>query len=339
VNPRVVMLVFACGLSAVAAAIAQDASSDGWGSLPPPETIVARVVGRDVTAGEVRRILATATAGLPPAPQALVFLESQAVEQLVNRLLVREALDAEKFPAVAEADLDVEMKRLEDQAAAQGTTLDKLPGGRELSKERLREQVAWEMRWANYARQQITDDQLEKFFLAHRKDFDGSEVRVSHILFRAGAVRDLATIEGLVLEARQLRDEILAEKVSFADAAKRFSAGPSRNQGGDLGFIPRHERMVESFSQAAFALAKGEISQPVTSPFGVHLILCTDWRPGTRTWDEVRPQLQAAAANELFVQLSDQQRPTTAIEFTGAMPYVDPRTRQIVMPGAKPAKP
>ena len=68
--------------------------------------------------------------------------------------------------------------------------------------------------------------------------------------------------------------------MTFADAAEKYSAGPSRAKGGDLGFIPRHGIMVEPFARAAFVLAKGEISPPMATVFGIHLITVTDVKPG-----------------------------------------------------------
>ncbi len=124
----------------------------------------------------------------------------------------------------------------------------------------------------------------------------------------------------------ELRREIVGGESTFAAAAEKYSEGPSRRSGGDLGFIPRHERMVETFSKAAFALAKDEISPPIVTPFGVHLIQCTDVRSGTKSWTDVRSELAAAYAQDQFHKLADEMRPTVMIEYNPAVPHLDAKT-------------
>ncbi len=88
------------------------------------------------------------------------------------------------------------------------------------------------------------------------------EVRASHILVKTEE------------EAKKLLDEIRAGK-SFAEAAKEVSLCPSGHDGGDLGFFKRGV-MVKPFEDAAFALKNiGDISEPVETQFGWHLIKMT----------------------------------------------------------------
>ena len=88
------------------------------------------------------------------------------------------------------------------------------------------------------------------------------EVRASHILVKT---QD---------EAKKLLDEIKNGK-AFADAAEEVSLCPSGRDGGDLGFFKRGV-MVKPFEDAAFSLKEiGEISEPVQTQFGWHLIQLT----------------------------------------------------------------
>ena len=88
------------------------------------------------------------------------------------------------------------------------------------------------------------------------------EVRASHILVKTEE------------EAKKLLDEIRAGK-SFAEAAKEVSLCPSGHDGGDLGFFKRGV-MVKPFEDAASALKNiGDISEPVETQFGWHLIKMT----------------------------------------------------------------
>jgi parvulin-like peptidyl-prolyl isomerase len=72
-------------------------------------------------------------------------------------------------------------------------------------------------------------------------------------------------------EAKDLLKKIQSGE-KFEDLAKVFSQCPSKEEGGDLGAFSK-DQMVESFSNAAFALKVGEISEPVRTRFGFHLIM------------------------------------------------------------------
>ena len=89
------------------------------------------------------------------------------------------------------------------------------------------------------------------------------EVRASHILVKTED------------EANKLREDINAGKISFEEAARQVSLCPSGHEGGDLGFFKRGV-MVKPFEDATFAMKEiGEISNPVETQFGWHLIQLT----------------------------------------------------------------
>ena len=79
-------------------------------------------------------------------------------------------------------------------------------------------------------------------------------------------------------EAEQLIQEIrdrIMDGESFSDLARAYSECSSRGDGGDLGRFS-HAQMTRKFSDAAFALSVGELSEPVHTEFGIHLILRTE---------------------------------------------------------------
>jgi len=88
------------------------------------------------------------------------------------------------------------------------------------------------------------------------------EVRASHILVKTEA------------EANEILFD-LKRGASFEDMAMKKSLCPSKSKGGDLGFFTRG-RMVKEFEDAAFSLQKGELSKPVKTQFGYHIIKVTD---------------------------------------------------------------
>jgi parvulin-like peptidyl-prolyl isomerase len=93
----------------------------------------------------------------------------------------------------------------------------------------------------------------------------GNEVRASHILVDNEE------------HAKQIKLELEKSDKTFGDLAKEKSEGPSGENGGDLGFFGRG-KMAKPFEKKAFELDVGEVSDPVETQFGWHLIKKTDER-------------------------------------------------------------
>lgn len=109
----------------------------------------------------------------------------------------------------------------------------------------------------------VTDEEVEKFYKDNEEEFGESNmVKASHIL-----VEDLE-------EAKKIKSE-LDDGADFADLAQEYSSCPSKDRGGDLGFFGKGA-MVKEFEDAAFAMEVGEISEPVKTQFGYHIIKVTD---------------------------------------------------------------
>ncbi|HAF60165.1 MAG TPA: peptidylprolyl isomerase [Bacillota bacterium] len=125
-----------------------------------------------------------------------------------------------------------------------------------------------------------TEDEITQFYNDNSERFQKPEaVRASHIL--------VDEFE----KAKEIQDEI-HQGLSFEEAAQKYSTCPSRQVGGDLGEFERG-KMVPEFEEAAFNLKEGELSEPVKTQFGYHLIkLQYKNEARLRTIDEVREQIK-----------------------------------------------
>jgi parvulin-like peptidyl-prolyl isomerase len=162
----------------------------------------------------------------------------------------------------------------------------------------------------------VDEADARKYFEAHKAEFE--QVRARHILIRvqgsAVAVRpgekDLTEAEALA-KAQDLRKRIQAGE-DFAQLARQESddTGTGAN-GGDLGFF-RHGQMVPSFEQAAFALQPGDLSEPVKSPFGYHVIKVE--AKESKSFEEVRPEVERRIRPEQAQKtLEDLQKKTPVV--------------------------
>jgi len=265
----------------------------------------------------------------PPDQTRAELLREIMYRRVVEQMLLRN--DA----FVTEAEIKKEFDRLDDNAQAHRTTLDKLLASKGVTREVLRHEIIWGVGWKRYLERNLAEA-LEGYFDQHRKELDGTEMHVRHILFRsdrAGPPNDQ-----MVQLANKVREEIESGKITFDDAVQKYSAGPSKQRGGDLGFIPRYGAIAEDFAKAAFALDKGQISEPVPTTFGVHLIRIEDIKSGEKQWTELIAQIQQAAASDMFLRVARQQLQAAKLEFTGLVPYLKPPTDELVKPRAAAKK-
>jgi peptidyl-prolyl cis-trans isomerase D len=143
------------------------------------------------------------------------------------------------------------------------------------------------------ARVQVTPEQVREYYEANPDRFVvAPTVEASHILIRVPADADPAVVEnareriqGILKQAREGQD--------FAQLAKQYSEDEgTKNQGGALGEFPK-EAMVPPFGEVAFATPPGQISEPVRTRFGWHLIRVTKATEGrTRSLEEATAEIQ-----------------------------------------------
>lgn len=94
-------------------------------------------------------------------------------------------------------------------------------------------------------------------------------------------------------KAKEIRKMIDAGEISFEDAAKKYSECPSKEKGGSLGYF-KHGMMVKEFDEVAFSQPEGQMSRPVKTQFGWHLIITDDkTASGTMKFEEVSEKLES----------------------------------------------
>jgi peptidyl-prolyl cis-trans isomerase SurA len=142
-----------------------------------------------------------------------------------------------------------------------------------------------------------------------------TQIQARHILLRTDAGRSKA-------EARSLARELVSrirDGADFAELAAQYSEGPSGKKGGSLGWVGRGE-MVSAFEEAAFSLSPGEVTGPVETQYGIHVIQVTDQRD-----KEIDPDNQRKSAREALRTRKTRERMDQWLRQLRAQAYIDIR--------------
>ena len=148
----------------------------------------------------------------------------------------------------------------------------------------------------------LTDEALHKIYDENVKPMAAEEeVRARHILVESED------------EAKAIVEEI-KKGGDFATLAKEKSKDPGASDGGDLGYFTK-EQMVPEFSEVAFKMFPGQVSNPVKSQFGWHIIKLEDKRQRpVPEFDKIKPQIEAFVARKAQTEFVTKLRQSAKVE-------------------------
>ena len=260
-------------------------------ALPPPEpvkavpatipAVVARVNGENVAKADFDRLLKQMEmqAGQAVPAERRNEIYRAVLDQLVTyTALVQEtrARGVEVSDGEARNVADARIAELRQQIPDEAA-FKKALAERDMTLDRLRADIRRDlainkmMEAALAAAPGVTDAEVRDFYDKNPDEFTG--LRASHILVKPDGFDDASK-----KKARAAIDDVWKQAKAGADfgaLAKQHSSDGSAQQGGDLGFFTKG-RMVPEFSNAAFALQPGQISDVVETQFGYHVIKVTE---------------------------------------------------------------
>jgi parvulin-like peptidyl-prolyl isomerase len=250
-----------------------------------------------------------------PSPTA----HRKIVERLIENELMRQLLVDRR----AEADpkrLAAAVEALKGQLRRKNANSDKTLRNLGFSDAALKRELFLPLAWDYHLGRVLTQSTLQAEFEKHRAEYDGTEVRASQIFLKLTPTDPASKAKEAEDKLGRLRAEIVAGKISFADAARRDSEAPSAANGGDVGYFAFRGTMPADVCRVVFALKKGDISQPFRTAFGVHLYTVTEIRPGNLSLEDVRSSVIRRLSTELWDRLIAQSRGTAKIEWQAGQP-------------------
>jgi peptidyl-prolyl cis-trans isomerase C len=285
--------------------------------VPPPvpaklPDVVARVNGETISGTELEEAVRTfqVNSGQELTPDNRSQVYRGVLDDLVSMRLLNGELKARKLEVDAR-ELDEAMRELRSRFPNEATYRRAL-AEQKLTAEQLRERTRNTLLVNRLLEQEVGDQiavsaaDVAKFYEENPDRFQQPEaVRLSHIL--------IAVPQGAPEERRNAARERAADLArrartgaDFAALAKQHSSDASRQRGGDLGFVVRGQAQPP-FEQAAFALKPGEISDPVETIYGFHVIKAGEKRPAQKV-----PFGQAAAQVEEYLREQRRQEKARA---------------------------
>lgn len=296
-----------------------------WPGWADESDVIARCGEAVILRGDLEKVLRRLGLVEMAAGPQRQRAEATILEQLVDERLLRGELDRLGIQATR-AEVAAAVAKVREQVQGRGVEFEAFLAASGRTAGDLEAQVALEIALEKFVGSQITAAAVADYFERHRRDLDGTRLRVSHVVLRPEAGGDGDQAAGLLERAAKIRSEIIQGKLAFADAARQYSAAPSRRQGGDVGWIDRDRPMVEGFASQAYGVAKGGVSPPFVTPFGIHILTVTDVEPGRLGVDAVRPRLEKLLAAEVVRGLVAESRRQTPVAFADGVAHFDPAT-------------
>ena len=272
--------------------------------------VLAVVNGKSITQEDLAFLLHSRR--IPPEQQNAA-VKKRFLDMLIERQLMREFLESRKAqPSQTELEEQVSrvLKLIEDSSDDPDQVLAKFG----MTRETLKKELALPLTWKAYLRLLVTSQSLRQYFEKHRDAFDGTQVRVRQVFLKLPKEADANTVKAAEDKLRILKTEIESGQLTFAEAARRSSEAPSKTEGGDAGWISYRGKLPAAVSEAAFALKAGEVSRPIRSPFGLHLITVTERKPGDLSLEDVRSVVFNQLSQELWNETAKAQRAKARIE-------------------------
>lgn len=253
------VLILALALSSILAACGKQASDD---------EVVAKVNNEVVTKGELYD-----------------YLVKENGQTALNSLIANKIIDIEaksKNVEVTEEDVQKQIDKIAEQYGGRetfeqflemyGTSLDDIEENIKINA-KIEKLLGPDV--------EIEEDEMKAYFEENKESFDEKEqVKASHILVDSED------------KAKEVKEKLQAGE-EFADLAKEYSTDTSNNErGGDLGYFTRGA-MVKEFEDAAFSMEIGQISDPVKTDYGYHIIKVEDKKPAKEaTYEESKDEVK-----------------------------------------------
>jgi len=276
---------------------------------------VAMVNGHVITQADLDTVVSSSGKMPVQVPEnTLKQMKMQALAMMIDNVLMDQYLKV-NGPQVAPAEVDKKLAEFGAGLQKQGKTVADFCRETGQDEAGLRMNITRMIQWYNFANARIAEKDVKAYYDGYKDFFDSVTVKTSHIVLRVAPTATEAEKAAAKQKLADVRQQILAGKVAFADAAKQHSQCPSAPKGGDIGFIQRKFMVEEAFARAAFALQPNQITDVIQTDYGYHVILVTERKPGQPSeYEKIKDAVREFCIEELHQQILAMQRKASKVE-------------------------
>ena len=275
------------------------------GENPNKNSLIVTVNGRKITQEDVaRRMESYKNLNI----ETLDTVRNEIVDQLITDTLLEDFIDKQGL-VVSQDEIESEVSKVRKNIAGSGEmnaqSLEKILIAVGSNLDEFKKSVKHSIALEKHFRNKLDDKTLEIFFEENKNLFNDESVRVSHILTDTNGMKTQEELSQALKQIKDVKIE-LNQGAPFEEMAKKYSHCPSAIRGGDLGYIQRKGSFAKQFLDAAFFLKEGEVSEPVQTEYGYHLIKVTDKKEGVKvSFKEVKERVRQEALDSSILGLLD----------------------------------
>lgn len=306
------------GEDATDAQASPDPSDLPFHASGPVATVGDEEIGADKFNREVAK-LGRRSRAIPPR-LAKRFGE-RLLQTLIDRHIIEETI-ADSQIGLTRGEIEDEMTSFRERFPNKDA-YQRFLKMRQTSEPELRSQICQDLQLRALLKENygvgVSDQEARAYYDANTQQFEHAEqVHARHILIKVDRDASDDKVEEARKKAAELAEKARQDDADFAELAKQHSEGPSSRKGGDLGFFTA-KRMVPPFSKAAFDLERGEVSDPVRTRFGFHVIKLVDRKDAhTESFEEAREsivqQLERKQTREAYDKMMKDLRAEVEIQ-------------------------
>jgi parvulin-like peptidyl-prolyl isomerase len=277
--------------------------------------ILATVNGENINQKDVNLMLSRF--GNQISEEQLPAVTKQILDGLITQKLIMQFIKENKIEP-AKATIDTELNKVREEIKSNPSlanqTLEQVLESHGSSIDDLKKDITISLSLEKYLGKELDDQKLKAYFEQNKAAYDETEVKASHVLVDTRTMKTDEELAQAKNKINKAKADVGAGK-DFADIAKQYSDCPSKEKGGDLGFFKRKGQMVEPFAAAAFALKIGQISDPIKTNFGYHIIKVTEIKQGKDVkFDDIKQNVKQDILQEKAQVLISQLRQKAKID-------------------------
>jgi parvulin-like peptidyl-prolyl isomerase len=204
------------------------------------------------------------------------------INRLAERVLLKQFIEGQDIGvsgAEIQAYLEGVVYRLKADSRYSDKSLEEILKTQGSSIGELEDSIRDTLALGKYYDQRYDEEDKISYFKSNISVFNGERVKASHILIDTTKLKTAAELENAKQKIEEIKEKI-DNGADFAETAREYSACSSAKNGGDMDFFPRRSDVSEVLAEVAFSMEVGEISEPVKTKEGYHIIKVTDKEEG-----------------------------------------------------------